>query len=151
MLEQSSRDIIQAWRQCHPSSAYSDLSRRDTVSTLARSSVTIPSFDPWPSEGINVSTSQQSVLSGAADAEGGDNHEPPLSDPSIDDVAADLLEQMKYRGKGTYYCPYGQDCVKGGVAPDGTPITFMRNSSFKYVACYPFCLFRFVSNLKSRY
>lgn len=43
----------------------------------------------------------------------------------------DLLTTLATRGKGSYVCPYGYDCKKGGVKPDGGLVTFERNSSFR--------------------
>jgi len=43
----------------------------------------------------------------------------------------DLLTTLATRGKGTYVCPHGYDCKKGGVKPDGGLVTFERNSSFR--------------------
>lgn len=46
-------------------------------------------------------------------------------------VVDDLLTTLATRGKGTYVCPYGYDCKKGGVKLDGGLVTFERNSSFR--------------------
>lgn len=43
----------------------------------------------------------------------------------------ELLSSLASRGKGTYVCPHGYDCKKGGVKPDGGLVTFERNSSFR--------------------
>jgi hypothetical protein len=45
----------------------------------------------------------------------------------------DLLTSLANRGKGTYVCPHGYDCKKGGVKPEGGLVTFERNSSFRSV------------------
>lgn len=43
------------------------------------------------------------------------------------------MEALKQRGKGSYYCPMGHRCDKGGVDKDGKLVVFDRNSSFAYV------------------
>ncbi|KAM0439932.1 hypothetical protein ACHAPT_001030 [Fusarium lateritium] len=40
------------------------------------------------------------------------------------------MEALKQRGKGSYYCPLGFRCDKGGVDKDGKLVLFDRNSSF---------------------
>jgi len=42
-----------------------------------------------------------------------------------------LLEKLKSRGRGTYTCPHGVDCQRGGVQPDGELVVFARNSAFR--------------------
>ncbi|KAM3549845.1 hypothetical protein MY1884_001276 [Beauveria asiatica] len=44
--------------------------------------------------------------------------------------AAIDMESLKQRGKGSYTCPKGTKCDKGGVDKDGNVIIFDRNSSF---------------------
>jgi len=60
---------------------------------------------------------------GAGDSPGSSS----LSQYAVDD----LLMSLATRGKGTYVCPHGYDCKKGGVKPDGGLLTFERNSSFR--------------------
>lgn len=45
-----------------------------------------------------------------------------------------LLASLAQRGRGIFYCPYGLDCTKGGVGPDGAAVCFWRNSSFRQVS-----------------
>ncbi|KAF5017172.1 hypothetical protein F66182_10928 [Fusarium sp. NRRL 66182] len=45
------------------------------------------------------------------------------------------MDALKQRGKGSYYCPLGLRCDKGGVDKDGQLVLFDRNSSFAY-ACH---------------
>ncbi|KAJ4263850.1 hypothetical protein NW762_005886 [Fusarium torreyae] len=40
------------------------------------------------------------------------------------------MEALKQRGKGSYYCPLGLRCDKGGVDKEGQLVLFDRNSSF---------------------
>lgn len=40
------------------------------------------------------------------------------------------MDALKQRGKGSYYCPLGLRCDKGGVDKDGKLVLFDRNSSF---------------------
>lgn len=44
------------------------------------------------------------------------------------------MEALRQRGKGSYFCPLGVRCKKGGVDKDGRPIRFDRNSSFAYAS-----------------
>ena len=46
--------------------------------------------------------------------------------------------QLMVRGKGTYTCPHGLDCRKGGVQ-DGQVRIFVRNSDFRYVCLRYVC------------
>jgi hypothetical protein len=41
------------------------------------------------------------------------------------------LEQLSSRGTGSYKCPYGASCTKGGLLPDKSLKIFTRNSDFK--------------------
>ncbi|CAJ0547904.1 Ff.00g046580.m01.CDS01 [Fusarium sp. VM40] len=40
------------------------------------------------------------------------------------------MDALKQRGKGSYYCPLGHRCDKGGVDKEGKLVLFDRNSSF---------------------
>ncbi|KAK7415782.1 hypothetical protein QQZ08_012247 [Neonectria magnoliae] len=40
------------------------------------------------------------------------------------------MDALKQRGKGSYYCPLGHRCDKGGVNREGDLVLFDRNSSF---------------------
>lgn len=44
------------------------------------------------------------------------------------------LDRLDIRGKGSYTCPHGLNCKKGGVQ-GGKPRVFTRNSEFKSVPC----------------
>lgn len=58
----------------------------------------------------------------------------PNSDDSVYNAIQDCMNSISstLRGKGSFYCPLGTRCSKGGVAQDGTIIEFQRNSAFKY-------------------
>lgn len=57
------------------------------------------------------------------------------SDESDDEQFQSVdMEALRQRGKGSYSCPKGTQCKKGGVDKDGQLIVFDRNSSFAYVA-----------------
>ncbi|KAK3342138.1 hypothetical protein B0T25DRAFT_560062 [Lasiosphaeria hispida] len=43
----------------------------------------------------------------------------------------ELRSSLKKRGKGSYTCPQGLGCTKGGVAADGSLAVFQRNSEFR--------------------
>lgn len=55
----------------------------------------------------------------------------PTFDDSMDDTIQDLLDSLSSRGKGSYTCPYGHRCKKGGVLNDSTVTIFERNSQFR--------------------
>ncbi|KAH6894286.1 hypothetical protein B0T10DRAFT_558432 [Thelonectria olida] len=42
------------------------------------------------------------------------------------------MDALRQRGKGSYYCPFGHRCDKGGVDKAGNLVLFDRNSSFAY-------------------
>lgn len=46
--------------------------------------------------------------------------------------AQDQASSLSKRGKGRYHCPEWRTCTKGG-ASGGQPVTFERNSAFRYV------------------
>jgi hypothetical protein len=48
-----------------------------------------------------------------------------------------IINQLKKRGIGKYYCQYGLSCRKGGVTSSGTMKEFTRNSDFRYVHGVP--------------
>jgi hypothetical protein len=94
--------------------------------------------------------SPHSNFSGAALIPSSSKVEPPLDPESVDDEhgtgdssgsnndniqdsVENLLMSLATRGKGTYVCPHGYDCRKGGVKSDGGLLTFERNSSFRLV------------------
>ncbi|UNI22672.1 hypothetical protein JDV02_008537 [Purpureocillium takamizusanense] len=53
------------------------------------------------------------------------------SDESDDELFLDIdMDALRQRGKGTYSCPKGTRCKKGGVDKEGNLIIFDRNSSF---------------------
>ncbi|KAI1025906.1 hypothetical protein LB503_006925 [Fusarium chuoi] len=70
------------------------------------------STDDAPSPGGNLSISEDS----------GDDEDEQFS--KID------MDALKQRGKGSYYCPLGHRCDKGGVDKEGRLVVFDRNSSF---------------------
>lgn len=78
------------------------------------------STDDAPSPGGNLSISEDS----------GDDEDEQFS--KID------MDALKQRGKGSYYCPLGHRCDKGGVDKEGRLVVFDRNSSFAYAyTCDP--------------
>lgn len=74
-------------------------------------------------EAHNAPASSSSM--GASTSEGSPEDANPC------DPAVPPLEQLKSRGKGTYSCPYGGDCKRGGVQPNGELVVFTRNSAFR--------------------
>ena len=53
------------------------------------------------------------------------------SSPREEKEGMPLLEQLSSRGSGSYRCPEGENCTKGGKHSDGRIRTFSRNSEFK--------------------
>jgi hypothetical protein len=41
------------------------------------------------------------------------------------------MDDLASRGKGSYICPHGQKCTKGGVSSSGQMTVFERNSAFR--------------------
>ena len=76
-------------------------------------------------------------------SDGGQYNHMSQGDASASDDSSDDEEQfqsidmdaLRQRGKGSYYCPKGKKCDKGGVDKDGNLVVFDRNSSFAYVPC----------------
>ncbi|KAF2456599.1 hypothetical protein BDY21DRAFT_347665 [Lineolata rhizophorae] len=48
--------------------------------------------------------------------------------PAVKDIN---MEALNTRGKGSYICPHGAKCNKGGVRPSGELVVFERNSEFR--------------------
>ena len=60
-----------------------------------------------------------------------ESYEEESRQPIKDEITRNLYYSLGIRGKGTYSCPYGQDCTKGGVGHSGVLVVFQRNSSIK--------------------
>ena len=54
----------------------------------------------------------------------GESDEEEPRQPIKDEIARNLYHSLGTRGKGTYTCPYGQDCTKGGVGDGGVLLVF---------------------------
>jgi hypothetical protein len=102
---------------------------------------------PKPGDGLNNRSPQESLpdvhTSSSSEPDHDLEHEPAEDEHSTGDspgsatlnqyAVDDLLTSLASRGKGTYVCPHGYDCKKGGVKLDGGLVTFERNSSFRSV------------------
>ncbi|PHH84205.1 hypothetical protein CDD83_2323 [Cordyceps sp. RAO-2017] len=58
-------------------------------------------------------------------------HRSDESDDTDDELFLEIdMEALRQRGKGSYSCPKGFHCKKGGVDKEGNLVIFDRNSSF---------------------
>ncbi|KAI0109227.1 hypothetical protein GGR51DRAFT_558586 [Nemania sp. FL0031] len=94
-----------------------------------------PLSDMWssiPHETVPIPSGQSLVDVQQSQIQSANDQDPPsiIAEPS-NAVVEDLLEEMSSRGKGSYFCPYGASCLKGGVSTDGSLTVFERNSAFK--------------------
>ncbi|KAJ4234393.1 hypothetical protein FSOLCH5_004097 [Fusarium solani] len=138
LTEKFSRDVEEIWR------------RRPEPGSV----VSAPSYQtasPFPTIKTEMSWNQSSIVGSDVDhrVHSGqkmlltshitDGHPSPgpnasASDDSEEDEDEQFakidMEALKQRGKGSYYCPLGHRCDKGGVDKDGKLVLFDRNSSF---------------------
>ena len=63
----------------------------------------------------------------------GDMSGPEDSSDDDEQFASIDMEALRQRGRGSYLCPKGLKCDKGGVDKDGNLVFFDWNSSFAYV------------------
>jgi len=42
------------------------------------------------------------------------------------------IDDLMKRGKGSYFCPHGLNCDKGGMTTEGHIREFYRSSEFRY-------------------
>jgi hypothetical protein len=104
-----------------------------------------------PSDNLNERSPQDTLpdtdMTSSSEMEPTSQSEPMEDEPSTGDspgsttlkqcAVDELLTSLASRGKGSYICPYGYECKKGGLDPDGGLITFERNSSFRLVILTP--------------
>ncbi|RSL62514.1 hypothetical protein CEP54_005686 [Fusarium duplospermum] len=138
LTEKFSRDVEEIWR------------RRPEPGSV----VSAPSYQtasPFPTIKTEMSWNQSSIVGSDVDhrvhsgqkmmltSHIADGHPSPgpnasASDDSEEDEDEQFakidMEALKQRGKGSYYCPLGHRCDKGGVDKEGKLVLFDRNSSF---------------------
>ncbi|RSM06659.1 hypothetical protein CDV31_009006 [Fusarium ambrosium] len=140
LTEKFSRDVEEIWR------------RRPEPGSV----VSAPSYQtasPFPTIKTEMSWNQPSIVGSDVDhrvhsgqkmmltSHIADGHPSPgpnasASDDSEEEEDEDEqfakidMEALKQRGKGSYYCPLGHRCDKGGVDKEGKLVLFDRNSSF---------------------
>jgi len=60
------------------------------------------------------------------------SHVSPNHTRSSSASTAETIERLRTRGTGSYKCPHGVRCKKGGVDKDGKVKEFSRNCDFRY-------------------
>ncbi|KAJ4307799.1 hypothetical protein N0V84_012484 [Fusarium piperis] len=138
LTEKFSRDVEEIWRRRpEPGSvvsapSYQTASPFPTIKTemsWTQSSIVGSDVDP------RVHSGQKMLLtSHIADGHPSPGPNASASDDSGEDEDEQFtkidMEALKQRGKGSYYCPLGNRCDKGGVDKEGKLVLFDRNSSF---------------------
>lgn len=114
-------------------------SHRDPVrpADAGRSNSSMSSYQDGVEFGSNTSNrgrSRRTLPAGGQRDQRQPNDQGSASEAS-DDSDDELFQQIDMgalanRGKGTYQCPKGKACKKGGVDKDGNLVAFERNSSF---------------------
>ncbi|KAF7532669.1 hypothetical protein G7Z17_g13609 [Cylindrodendrum hubeiense] len=140
LTEKFSRDVQDIWLPVPPASPDSPMQQTAFSSfEMKRTPLTRPSVAASEIE-TRVHGSQKALPSSQVSPghpSPGDNAS--MSDDSEEDEDEQFaridMEALKQRGKGSYYCPLGHRCDKGGVDKDGNLVLFDRNSSFAY-ACH---------------
>ena len=87
-----------------------------------------PSSSDWQSPG-SADRDQSIYSSGQSNADAEPNYSAAEQPPEVPSQ-----EKLKQRGKGSYTCPQGTKCKKGGVDKNGNLRIFTRNSEFRYVS-----------------
>ncbi|KAJ6781788.1 hypothetical protein PWT90_10766 [Aphanocladium album] len=130
-----SQDVQAVWRPdggiLDPSaSSQSSRSGPLTVANIV-SSAPVPEAH-YVGHGHSVSDNPNMLAGGMAEKMDLGNEEDSDSESDGDEelFASIDMDALKQRGKGSYVCPKGKRCDKGGVDKDGTVIVFDRNSSF---------------------
>ncbi|KAK5995125.1 hypothetical protein PT974_03519 [Cladobotryum mycophilum] len=138
-----SRDVQAIWRP----EPYVKMESSPVMQTIESPCLEVPSVPHSISVMGNADPRNQRLRRGPPEnilAARPQGREPSESEESGDDDDDDEeqfsridMEALRQRGKGTYYCPKGQRCDKGGVDKDGHLVLFDRNSSFAYVVDTP--------------
>lgn len=133
LTERFCHDAQEIWQAGPPGAAVDPSSQLSPFCESKQSSLARPS-----TSAVDVDVSQKtssnselppSQLSPVSNASGGEDSE------DEDELFAKInLEGLKQRGKGSYQCPLGHRCDKGGVDKHGRLVVFDRNSSFAYAS-----------------
>lgn len=139
MTAQFSRDVQAAWHPQTPQMMNSPLGMQASLSPFcdAKSSLSQSLSGVGDGDMRNFKTRKLlpdnnhfDSLPNAGDDSGSDDSDDDDDDEQFQRID---MEALRQRGKGSYYCPKGLRCDKGGVDKDGNLVLFDRNSSFAYV------------------
>jgi hypothetical protein len=108
--------------------------RMDDVARLRR--LPLPKVPSLPREetGSSTSTGWSAITPSTLSRLSSQDEDHAFVQPAETAIPPDLTstsEQLKKRGKGSYTCPYGTACQKGGLTADGQVREFQRNSDFR--------------------
>ncbi|OAA70501.1 hypothetical protein ISF_02475 [Cordyceps fumosorosea ARSEF 2679] len=132
-----SKDVQAVWRpeESVPDPSSSSQAERGGQFPLAATTLSSPSQDARfiPSSHTD-GDSFNTLAGGMAEQMDLGKEDDSDSDSGDEELFSSInMDALKQRGKGTYMCPKGTKCDKGGVDRDGKVIIFDRNSSFAYV------------------
>ncbi|KAI5464725.1 hypothetical protein BGZ63DRAFT_421725 [Mariannaea sp. PMI_226] len=150
LTEKFYRDVEEAW-QVHAAPDSPELAVQQSSCSLPFERPSLPQapvvVGPTPSlEVENILTVKSHVDQGPLPASQASPAQTPAQTSLSDDVAMSDgsddeeeeifstidMDALKQRGKGSYYCPLGHRCDRGGVDKSGNLVLFDRNSSFAY-------------------
>ncbi|XWW98597.1 hypothetical protein V2A60_006597 [Cordyceps javanica] len=129
-----SQDVQDVWRPdgrvLDPSSSSQNV--RSSHFPVASMLSSAPSREVhFMNHGHTENDSLNTLAGGMAEQMDLGNEDDSDSDSGDEELFASIdMDALKQRGKGSYTCPKGIRCDKGGVDKDGKIIVFDRNSSF---------------------
>ncbi|KAM5346714.1 hypothetical protein ACJ41O_009719 [Fusarium nematophilum] len=137
LTEKFSQDVLEVWKRPNEPGQVVSAPTYQTASSFPgpeRAAMMRPSGVV----GNDVDPRVHSVQKMLSNSQVVDGHPSPPGNASGSDDSDDEDEQfakidmdaLKQRGKGSYYCPLGHRCDKGGVDKEGKLVLFDRNSSF---------------------
>ncbi|RBR22602.1 uncharacterized protein FIESC28_04397 [Fusarium coffeatum] len=135
LAKKFSDDVQEVWRRRPESGMGASDSTYQTSSALAIKSEPI-NWGPQPTRGNDMNSGMRGgqkhyLASQSTDDSGGNASGSDDSGEDEDEQFSKIdMDALKQRGKGSYYCPLGLRCDKGGVDKDGKLVLFDRNSSF---------------------
>jgi hypothetical protein len=139
LAEKFSEEVQEVWRRKPESGMGISGSTYQTASSFPIIKPEPPSWMQQPGRGNDVDVGfrggQRNLL---ASQSTDDTASPGGNASASEDSGGDEDEQfskidmdaLKQRGKGSYHCPLGLRCDKGGVDKEGKLVIFDRNSSF---------------------
>ncbi|KAF4441677.1 hypothetical protein F53441_11937 [Fusarium austroafricanum] len=138
LAEKFSEDVQEIWRRTPEPGGVLSAPTYQTASSLPTIKSEPVSWNRSFSSGTDADAGtrdgQRALASRSTDGAPSPTGNGSMSEDSGDDEDEQFskidMDALKQRGKGSYYCPLGHRCDKGGVDKEGKLVLFDRNSSF---------------------